>query len=141
MNNASPTSDATAGKSHWGNAESISEPITGTRSPGTTSSSVTATRIPATTRPATDASHQGVRSSRRTNSSTTVAMTTKIAGIRWHRIVNPNSTAPRARSAPVRMPRNTTARNRKANVSEIENANSPAMVEAPLPPRIVNPLS
>jgi hypothetical protein len=58
----------------------------------------------------------------------------KIPGMMWHRMVRANSTAARARCRPFSMPRPTTPRNSKAKLSEMEKANSPAMVEAMLPP-------
>ena len=69
-----------------------------------------------------------------TSSHTAAPATAKIAGMTWHRAVRASSTAASARWRPFSMPRPTTPRNRMAKVNEIEKANSPANVEAMLPP-------
>ena len=102
---------------------------------------VTATTPAPIQRPTVEASHHGTRSSRRVMSRTTVARPAKMAGIRWHRITRPNRSAPSALSWRVRMPLSRTARYSTARVSEMEKANSPAMVDGMLPPRMVKPVS
>lgn len=102
----------------------------------TSVSDVTTTR-PAAIPRATDGAHDGMRSSRRVSHSTMVAAPANSAGMMWHRMTRANRPAASANRRPVRTPRTSTARYRTHNVSEMEKANSPAIVEVMLPPRIV----
>ena len=65
---------------------------------------------------------------------TTVPASAKKAGMRWHSPVRARSTAASARCWPVRSPRITTPRYRSDSDRLIEKANSPASVDATLPP-------
>jgi hypothetical protein len=58
----------------------------------------------------------------------------KIAGMRWHVTVSARTTAATARLLPDSRPRMTRPRKTNANARLIVKANSPASVDAALPP-------
>ena len=60
--------------------------------------------------------------------------TAKKTGMMWHSAVAASSAAAQARYLPVSSPRDSTPRNSTAKVSAMENENSPANVDAMLPP-------
>ena len=69
-----------------------------------------------------------------TSSHTTAPTMAKIAGMRWQSAVRREQHGGERPVAAGLQPRPTTPRNSTAKVSEIEKANSPARVEAMLPP-------
>ena len=95
---------------------------------------VTAAPAPITNAAELPPRSSGSRWRPRTATITTVAPTAKRSGIRWLSPTSASTTAAHTRPLPVSSDRNTRPRYTRASDRLIENANSPASVDAMLPP-------